>query len=229
MNPANFSPTRRWDSYASVQDWIGKWMRNRRSQLSRPRVRNLRHVDIGCGLNRHKALLNLDWQWTPGLDLCWDIRSGLPFADRSMRGIYSEHCFEHFDLAAVRGLLRESRRILGPDGTLRIAVPDAELYLRSYVRHLEGESGPLFPFEESERRDPHWTPLSSVNRVFYQDRDSPAGHRTMFDFNLLRTLLEDAGFGGVQRAGFRQGRDTVLLVDSEVRRVESLYVEAVAS
>ncbi len=228
MKLRNLSFSRRWDSYAAVQPWIGRWMRNRRSQLDRPRVRALRHVDIGCGLNRHNALLNLDWQWTPGLDLCWDITQGLPFADQSMLGVYSEHCFEHFDLATVRRVVADVRRILLPGGTLRIAVPDAELYLRCYVQQLDGAPGEDFPFGQSERTDPLWTPLASVNRVFYQDRESPFGHRTMFDFRSLKKILETAGFTAICRVGFRTGRDPVLLVDSEVRRPESLYVEAVA-
>lgn len=222
-----FSFQRRWDSYATVQSWVGHWQRNRRAQLTRARVRTLRHADLGCGLNRHDALLNVDWRWTPGLDLCWDIRRGLPFGDGAMLGLYTEHCLEHFDLDTVVNLLAETRRVLARSGTLRIAVPDAELYLRRYVQHLNGVSAEPFPFEDTERRDPRWVPLSSVNRVFYQDRHAPAGHRTMFDFELLRRLLEQAGFTAIVRAGFRTGRDPVLLVDSDARRSESLYVEAV--
>lgn len=223
-----FSFRRRWDSYAIVQDWIGRWQRNRRAQLRQPRARALRYADLGCGLSRHAALLNVDWQWTPGLDLCWDIRCGLPFADNSMLGLYTEHCLEHFDLADAAYVLGEARRVLASGGTLRVVVPDAELYLRRYVQHLDGVPRESFPYEDVERRDPRWVPLGSVNRVFYQDRYSPAGHRTMFDFELLRRLASQAGFTTVDRASFRIGRDRVLLVDSDARRSESLYVEAVA-
>jgi hypothetical protein len=43
----------------------------------------------------------------------------------------------------------------------------------------------------------------------------------------MRGLLEAAGFGGVERRGYREGRDPVLLIDTAVRAPESLYVEAV--
>lgn len=40
-------------------------------------------------------------------------------------------------------------------------------------------------------------------------------------------MLEDHGFQDVQRATFRQGRHSTLLVDSQTRACESLYVEAI--
>jgi len=225
----NALPVRRpWSSYAKVQTWVGTWLRNRRFQLRRRRVRELRYLDLGCGRNAHGALVNMDFLWHPGIDLCWDFQKGLPFGNGSLRGIFTEHCLEHFDLAVVEGILAECRRVLEIEGTLRIVVPDAELYLRTYLRHLTGDSGELFPFQARERLQGDFTPMLSVNRVFYQDRDSPYGHRTMFDFALLELLLRRVGFAIAKRVRFREGRDPVLLIDSEVRVVESLYVEAFA-
>lgn len=213
-------------SYAKVQALIGRLIRNRRFQLDRPRVRGGTHLDIGCGLNAHPGLINLDYLWHPGVDVCWDITRGLPFADTTLRGIFSEHCLEHFPLPAVRALLREIRRVLAPDGTARIIVPDGELYLRTYVSQLAGDRSARFPYEETERAQAGWTPIVSVNRVFYQDRESLFGHRTIYDFQLLDMLLREAGFTRITRRDFQTGADARLLVDTTARRVESLYVEA---
>ncbi len=65
-----------------------------------------------------------------------------------------------------------------------------------------------------------------MNRIFYQDRESPFGHHTIYDFALLKLLLLKCGFDTVQRCQFGEGADARLLVDSVHRRVESLYVEA---
>ena len=162
----------------------------------------------------------------PGVDLCWDVARGLPLPDRSMAGIFSEHCLEHFSLSAAVPLLKEFRRVLAPGGTLRIVVPDAELYLLTYASRRRGEQPLRFPFEANERRDPLWTPVLSVNRVFYQDRDSPAGHRTMFDFELLAATLGQSGFGRVERKRFGESRDPALAIDTPGRACESLYAEA---
>ena len=221
-----FGRGRAWNSYARVQSWIGNLLRNRRIQLRRERVRGGRYLDLGCGLNTNKSLVNMDYRWHPAVDLCWDVRRGLPFEDGSLTGVFTEHCLEHFDLSIVEGILRECRRVLAPQGTLRIVVPDAELYLRIYFRQLGGDEAARFPFQELEKLDGDFAALLSVNRVFYQYRASPHGHRVMFDFQLLALLLRRAGFDSATRLTFREGRDPRLLVDSEGRQVESLYVEA---
>jgi predicted SAM-dependent methyltransferase len=205
---------------------VGRLVRNRKFQLDRPRARNGTHLDIGCGLNSHPDLINLDYLWHPGVDVCWDITRGLPFGDAALRGVFSEHCLEHFPLPAARALLREIRRVLAPDGTARIIVPDGELYLRTYVRQLEGDGSRAFPYQAEEQARDLWSPIVSVNRVFYQDRESPFGHRTIYDYQLLDLLLREAGFTRVSRRNFQDGADPRLLVDTPARRAESLYVEA---
>jgi len=226
MSLRPFSLSRPFTSYAKVQAAVGWAIRNRRFQLRRPRVRSSAYLDLGCGLNPHPDLINLDYLWHPQVDVCWDITRGVPFPDGSLRGVFSEHCLEHFPLPMVRQLLREIRRVLAPGGTVRIVVPDAELYLRTYVRQLDGDKAAVFPYQGQEGIDAPWSPVVSVNRVFYQDRESPYGHRTMFDFCFLALLLCEAGFAQPARCKFREGRDTRLLIDTTDRQIESLYVEA---
>ena len=163
-------------SYAKVQPIVGSLIRNRAFQLRRERVRRLAHLDIGCGPNLHDQLINLDYLWRPGVDVCWNITRGIPFADRSLQGVFSEHCFEHFSLPGALRLLREVRRILAPGGTIRIIVPDGELYLLTYASQVAGDSSRKFPFEQTEKTHELWTPMMSVNRLFYQDRESLSGH-----------------------------------------------------
>jgi predicted SAM-dependent methyltransferase len=123
-------------------------------------------------------------------------------------------------------LLKECRRVLAPAGVARIVVPDGELYMRTYVGQLAGETLRRFPYQENESRHPLWTPMSSVNRVFYQDRESAYGHQVIYDFLLLQTTLRECGFAEVVRREFGLGTDPYLLIDTPDRQVESLYVEA---
>jgi len=53
-----------------------------------------------------------------------------PWADESVDGIASHHCFEHFDAVDLQEVLRECYRILKPGGVLRCSVPDASFYRR---------------------------------------------------------------------------------------------------
>ncbi len=218
--------TRPITSYAKVQAAVGLCIRNRAHQLHAPRVRQRRYLDIGCGANIHEQFINLDYLWRPGVDVCWDIQRGLPFPSASMLGVFSEHCLEHFPLAAAASILRECFRVLAPGGRLRLIVPDAELYVRSYVRRLDGDDSARLPFAPQEAFGAEGSPLLSVNRVFYQDRESFGGHCFMYDFDLLSRLLPRCGFNSVGRAAFQHGECARLLIDSAGRADESLYVEA---
>jgi predicted SAM-dependent methyltransferase len=63
----------------------------------------------------------------------YDCRRDLPFADASATVIFTEHFFEHIDYCEeVLVFLSECWRVLEPGGVIRIAVPDAEKYIRAY-------------------------------------------------------------------------------------------------
>jgi hypothetical protein len=113
---------------------------------------------------------------------------------------------------------------LEPQGVVRIIVPDAGLYLDTYSARKAG-AGPLFPFEAIESFEGGFVPLLSVNRVFYFDRESPAGHRSMYDEELLGMMLRKAGFVDVRRQRYMQGVNPHLLLDTDLRQCESLYME----
>ena len=68
---------RRLPSYYRVQKLVSRLLRGRRFQL-----RGLRpYLQIGCGPNAAPGFTNVDAHWCPGVDVCWDVTRGLPFAD----------------------------------------------------------------------------------------------------------------------------------------------------
>lgn len=213
-------------SYAKVRALVGNLVRNRSAQLGSARVQELRLLNVGCGPNAHESFVNLDYLWHPKIDVCWNLRHGLPFASGSMLGVFSEHCLEHFPLADAQRLIREIRRVLTPGGVLRLIVPDGELYLRTYVQKADGNKSASFPYPAERFLEGLDSPILSVNRVFYQDRESPFGHCVMYDYALLEALLIKEGFAWVRKAAFKQGCIPSLLIDNESRQPESLYVEA---
>jgi predicted SAM-dependent methyltransferase len=207
-------------SYSKVQRVVGHIIRNNAHQLRNERVSKLGYLDIGCGQNTNSDLINMDYLWHPKVDICWDITKGLPFADGRMLGIFTEHCLEHFPLSTAAKIMRNCLRILAPGGRIRIVVPDAERYISGYAMRDVMPYGGLTSFEGI------MSPILDVNRVFYQDRESPFGHWFIYDFAFLRDLLHKIGFENVDRVSFGVGNDPVLLVDTAARKVESLYVEA---
>lgn len=226
--PTNLRLSRRLDSYSKIRKVVSGLRRNRHFQLKTNHIAKCQYLDLGCGDNLNPDLINLDYMWRPGVDVCWDIRRGLPFSEGKFLGVFSEHCLEHFDLEDGEAICREVFRVLSRGGRFRVVVPSADLYLKTYFERIAKLSNVSFPYESKETyKDRFYTPMLSVNRIFYQDRDSAFGHRCMFDFQLLSTLLRDVGFSTTKLCDFRCGIDENLLVDSANRQCESLYVEAV--
>lgn len=206
-------------SYSKIRDLIGFLIRNR--AIFARRKQPGRYVDLGCGPNTRADFCNLDYRWHPGVDVCWDVSRGLPFEDGSVGGLFSEHMLEHIAFPDAMALLKECRRVLLPGRIVRLIVPDGQLYLSEYAKHLAGSTASM-PYAEGDKgRYSIVTPMVSINRAFRLH-----GHQFIWDYETLRLALLSCGFTNVERCAFGQGRDPKLLRDSPSRRIESLYVEA---
>ena len=143
-------------------------------------------LNLGCG----KRDFGSDWIHIDGADYphidSQNIES-LDYRDKSVDLIYASHVIEYFDRKEVLSVLKEWKRVLRIDGVLRIAVPDfyqmARLYLvDSY--DLEKFLGPLYGKMQMEKK------------IIY--------HKTVYDFNNLKELLEDVGFRNVNKYDWRE-------------------------
>lgn len=206
-------------SYSKVQRIYSTLIRNTKPQLKGLDLNQKPYLNLGCGPFSHGSFVNLDYDWQPGIDVCWDISRGLPFPKASLKGVFSEHCFEHLPRAACQFVLEEVRRVLAKQGTFRLVLPDAELYLEIYHRRKQGEKI-RFPFEVTTEASAE-APLVYVNQMF---RDY--GHLWAYDYETIEAMLRKAGFSEIRRVQYKAGKNNVLLIDQEFRKCESLYVEA---
>lgn len=214
-------------SYSKIQHLVGLLIRNNKFQSGFQAIRFKRYLDIGCGWKTHVHMINLDWQWHPKIDICWDVaKKGLPIPRSSLDGIYSEHCLEHHHPSTIFYLLSECYRVLRPGGKLRLVLPDAQKYISTYYTLLHGDKAISYPYPEDISLHGIQSPLLGVNRIFYQDRESPHGHCFMFDELLLRAFLIKTGFVNIVACDFRSGSDPQLLLDSSERWIESFAMEA---
>jgi SAM-dependent methyltransferase len=228
MKLRNFRFSRPINSYAVVRNWVATCIRNSYWQTRSSRISKLQYIDLGCGQNTHDNFINLDYDWHPKIDVCWDVSRGIPFPSQSLRGVFTEHCLEYFPLPIAEAVMREIHRVLVPGGRVRIILPDAEIYLTRYTDRLRQCSDVLLPFETECAHGDIVNPILAVNRIFYQDRDQWAQHRFIYDSNFLCQLLLRCGFSKTMRASFMNGGDENLLIDTKSRAIESLYVEAIA-
>jgi hypothetical protein len=98
MEMLGLSMKRSLATYGAVQGAIAAVIRNRRFQLRGNRIRILSYLQLGCGPNCPTTFINADYDWRPDVDLCRDLKHGLPFRSGSFSGIFTEHCVEHLSL-----------------------------------------------------------------------------------------------------------------------------------
>jgi predicted SAM-dependent methyltransferase len=203
----------RFFKHGVMRHTMSRLTRNRRPFVTEPGDGT--YLNVGCGPNLADGYCNLDYEWRPGLDICWDIRRALPLRDESIAGIFTEHCVEHIDFNSFLRLASEFRRLLKPGGLVRIVVPDGELYFETY------RTGAAMPYAFEDPVEGIYTPMMSVNRIFRKH-----GHLFIYDFRTLKAVLEHAGFRDVTRRSVGVTADPKLAIDTPERAIESLYVEA---
>jgi predicted SAM-dependent methyltransferase len=184
-------------------------------------------VNIGCGFEGKPGWTNVDVVPAEGVNCIYDCRTGLPFADGSVRWIFTEHFFEHIDYTdEVPVFLTACYRALSPGGVIRIIVPDAEKYVRAYCAEGWGDLTAIRPLHadhsDSVFGSRFHTKMEVVNAVFRQYFE----HKFAYDFATLEFVLRRYGFDAVQRQSCGQSVANGLAIDKPERASESLYVEA---
>jgi predicted SAM-dependent methyltransferase len=189
-----------------IADVLSPWQRYKARQIAR---QNEVRLHLGSGELPRPSWVNVDLFGVP-VQLIWNLKRKLPFADGSVDAIFHEHMLEHLPIDCGLGLTAECYRVLKPGGVLRIAVPDVQIYFGYYDRQAIPEA-----------RNQRWTPMMNVLEEFYGQ-----GHRIMYDFQTLALLCHAAGFPDVERRQFGQSLLSPC-PDHEWRRWDSLYAEMV--
>lgn len=181
-------------------------------------------VNFGSGGRGLPEWINIDVR--PNHDdqyIALDLRRRLPFADGSVKRILAEHVIEHLDFRDdIPGVFTEFFRILEPEGTVRIIVPDAERYMNAYV-HRSSEEFKCLGWELDALPDDIYTPIHIVNHVFHQGGE----HYFGWDFETMAWALKRAGFKEVLKQSYQRSRDPELAIDQANHAPYSLYIEAV--
>ena len=136
-----------------------------------------------------------------------DLSHSIPLRDQTADFIFSSHFLEHLFRRDAERLLKDCLRVLKHGGTIRICVPDLAYAFSLYA---SGEKEKMLE-----------------NYFFVEDRESfLARHKYMYDFELLKKLLESIGYTQVTRCEYRHGR-TPDIDQLDNRPEETLFVEAV--
>ncbi|MGH6684148.1 MAG: class I SAM-dependent methyltransferase [Pseudolabrys sp.] len=225
LKPRSWLPQRVIDLWDAVRfelatAWCLTWQRTYAGT-------DLEYLQVGSGDKLLPGFLNTDHFLSRKADFHCDIRHPLPFASKRWAGIYAHHIVEHIWYGEALRFFGECLRVLKPDGTLRIVVPDSEKFIRAYA-------GPnplaalraLLPEQHHAWVNPQ-APMGYIGYAVYSGVMNQ--HRSAWDFEIMRMALIAAGFAQVQRVECGQSRDPKLCNhDTPHWAAQSLYVEAVA-
>lgn len=179
-------------------------------------------LHIGCGKNYFDGWINIDNNSDNNiqkLDLNLDLRNPLPFKDNSVDYIYNEHFLEHLTVTEGLQALIEFRRVLKPDGILRIAMPDLVGVINLYLN--ENWKTDCAEFLQAAGLGFVKTRAEMLNINF-----RCWGHQWLYDWEELERRLREAGFEEIKQCQLRQSEHTDL-VGLETRDESTLIAEAI--
>lgn len=143
-------------------------------------------IHLGCGKRDWPGWYNVDIVNYPHVHHK-DITK-LPFPNDSCDLLYASHLICYFDRDEIIPILKEWRRVLKPNGYLRLAVPDMRIMAMLYFYKkfdLESFLGPIFG------------KISDGNNNFFY-------HKTGYDFHSLKEILVKSGFHDIHRYNWRK-------------------------
>jgi len=145
-----------------------------------------------------------------------DATKPMPFPDNSVEWIIAYHFLEHLTREEAQKFLAECKRVLKPNGIIRISVPDADKLVRKYG---EGSLGD-YDFLNVGCRQAE-TQAQKLWALLLEN------HKAIYDEHSLRTLLEKAGFVNISRQSFNQSSNSELQKEVfDTHANLSLFMEA---
>lgn len=197
-------------------------------------------INLGCGLRVHRGWFNIDGSLN-ALIAAWpvffhklaykfsgsnkylqieqyleilrnhnflyhDLSLSLPISKNSVDFIYSSHFFEHIFKDDALVLLKSCFDALKSRGIIRISIPDLEYAISQY-----------FKGNKVEMLD---------NFFFVQGKGSYlARHKYMYDFDMIKEILEQIGFSNITRCSYQKGKCPDI-INLDIYPEFSLFVEA---
>jgi SAM-dependent methyltransferase len=178
-------------------------------------VDGIRRLNWGCGEDPPAGWTNSDLNDAGGVDIVCDIREGLPVEDGWFDYVVSMHALPMIRYPELVPVLVELRRVLKPDGVLRLGLPDVERGIQAFLRGDRDYF--LVPDEEVRSLGGKFV----VHMLWY------GWSVTMFTPDFIEELLAKAGFREISHCRYQQSRFALPgIVDLDNREAESLFVEA---
>ena len=193
----------------------------------KPYTRGLTKLNLGCFGDYYPSWINIDIlplreQLPPHIRFKQaDLRGGLPFcADSSVNLVRMSHLIEHLTLEEAHNLCLEIHRILKPGALARISTPDASVIIEHYTNQDMSYFNQIQPPEYIQAP----TEGERLSRLLFS---GDYQHRAVYDFEMLKNFLEQAGFVEIEKVSPGSSHSEVMRNETKDQHVEiSLTVEA---
>lgn len=207
--------------FLETKSLIGRLLFNKKPTLKKPNELNF--LNLGCSSTIVEGWTNADfyslhtllYPWTKKdlLKPNWflDLRYPLNCDDSVWDGIFTEHTLEHLYPSYAIQLLHELFRTLKHGGWLRVTVPDLKKYVDFYNHKTVDK-------EFKARWETGCEAIRSLTQDYF--------HHSLWDEHFLCEVLKECGFINIKTVSYREGTDKRLLIDREIRKWETLYIEA---
>ncbi len=175
----------------------------------------IKRLHWGCGSWRPPGWINADRKEGPGIDISCDIRDGLPLETNSIDYTVSIHALPEVPYPDLIPVLRELRRVLKPNGVLRLSLPDLDKTIQAYLR--KDRNYFQIPDEDAASLGAKFI----IHLIWY------GYSHTFFTHDFIEELLLKAGFSQVSHCGYKETSTLYPgIVELDNREEESLFVEA---
>ncbi len=139
--------------------------------------------------------------------------ANIPLESNSCSKVFTSHMFEHIPHYKLPQALLEINRILKMGGVLRILTPDLKRIAKAYVNQDNEFFKKALEEDENIRTDLDYGGMfmnfvvspGQDTALFSKDLAQFIGgyaHLYLYDFEMLKILLENAGFGNIRQMGF---------------------------
>lgn len=102
-----------------------------------------------------------------GTDMLWDIRKGLPFQPEVVETIEAYEVIEHLSKHELFDILEDWKRVLIPEGTIKISVPDMDELIVLYNQDKKKAIDMIYGFEDHPHHKYGYT-QESLRETFEQ-------------------------------------------------------------
>lgn len=161
----------RWDKIAL--DWQKVFKRDSKKVV---------RLNLGCGGKKKEGYTGVDIFRGVNIEQMFSIDS-IPYVDKSVTAIYSEHVLEHLTFKGTEVAIKEFYRVLKDGGELHLKIPDLEQCCREYVNAKQPHARQWYKYtiygiQESQAGEP----------------DEAQIHKSGFSKDEIKTVLERHGF-----------------------------------